>query len=324
MKVVCFGEALVDMLSNRVSGEAAFDKPEQFSKFAGGAPANAAVAVAKLGGEAYFAGMLGDDLFGHFLYEELQSQGVHTDYLRFTKKARTALAFVSLDAGGERSFEFYRPPAADLLFCPEDFAPGTFVGQGILHVCSNSLTEEAIAATTVAAVSCARRAGWLVSFDANLRHNLWSGGEADRDRVNALLALADLVKLSREELEYLACDQSNYLSQQLQHHQPQLILVSDGAKPVQWTTKMGTGQVEAPAVVAVDTTAGGDAFIGGFIHQLALQGVTSDSLPKWLALGKHRDALVFACACGAHTVSRQGAFAALPTLENLNIFLEQR
>lgn len=314
------------MLSNRVSGVSAADGPEQFTKFAGGAPANAAVAVAKLGGEAHFAGMLGEDAFGHFLNNALITEGVKTDYVRFTSEAKTALAFVSLDDRGERSFEFYRPPAADLLFRVDHFDAQLFSGPGILHICSNSLTEDAIADTTTTAVTLAQKAGWLVSMDVNLRHNLWPLGQADRERVNAMVAQADIVKLSIEELEYLAADDSpeagGYISRQLQRR-PQLVLVTDGAQPVQWATRANWGGVRPPAVRAVDTTAGGDGFIGGFLYQLAAAAVTPDALSQWLDSGEHESALEFACGCGAHAVSRRGAFVALPTQESLKQFLSR-
>ena len=326
MKVVCFGEALVDMLSNRVSGISAADGPEQFTKFAGGAPANAAVAVAKLGGDAHFAGMLGEDAFGHFLNGALASEGVKTDYVRFTAEAKTALAFVSLDDRGERSFEFYRPPAADLLFRADHFDAQLFSGPGILHICSNSLTEDAIADTTATAVALAQKAGWLVSFDVNLRHNLWPTGEVDRERVNEVVAEADIVKLSLEELEYLATEENaetgGYIARQLRKR-PQLVLVTDGDQPVQWATRSTWGGVRPPAVRAVDTTAGGDGFIGGFLYQMAAAGLKPGSLAQWLDAGAHERALEFACACGAHAVSHRGAFVALPTQESLKVFLNR-
>ena len=322
LKVVCFGEALVDMLSGQVAGAHPASGPEQFSKFAGGAPANAAVAVARLGGRAYFSGMLGDDLFGRFLHSELEAQGVATDYVRFTRAAKTALAFVSLDAQGERSFEFYRPPAADLLFRAADFHRDTFAGQGILHICSNSLTESAIADTTATAVTLAREAGWLVSFDVNLRHNLWPEGVADRALVNQLVAQSDIVKFSLDELEYLSAGFPSYLSTQLKQR-PKLMLVTDGSLPVQWATAEDWGGVSPPQVHAVDTTAGGDAFIGGLIYQLAEQGITPDKLADWLSRGCHEQALHFACACGAHAVSRRGAFVALPTQDSVQTYLNK-
>lgn len=326
LKVVCFGEALVDLLSDRVAGNASTGSAEsgveQFRKFPGGAPANAAVAVAKLGGEAYFAGMLGEDLFGRFLFDALRSEGVKTDYVRFTNEAKTALAFVSLDESGERSFEFYRPPAADLCFRPEDFHQDTFSGQGILHLCSNSLTDVEIAATTLQAAKSAQAQGWLVSVDVNLRHNLWPAGSASRGRVLELVALADIVKMSREERDFLA-NGEDFHSQLLQQR-PQLLLVTDGPQPLQWISAVGQGTVAPPRTDTVDTTAAGDAFIGGLIYQLAQQRVTPTELSGWLHTEIFQQALHFACACGAHAASKAGAFPSLPNQQSLNAFLSAR
>lgn len=330
LKVVCFGEALVDLLSDRIAGvdagsADASGEVEQFRKFPGGAPANAAVAVARLGGEAYFAGMLGEDLFGRFLFDALQAQGVKTDYVRFTGEAKTALAFVSLDKTGERSFEFYRPPAADLCFRPEHFAEETFAGPGILHLCSNSLTDAGIASTTLQAAEAAQARGWLVSVDVNLRHNLWHGGAADSERVLELVQRADIVKMSREERDYLAADNKLHeLHEQLLQQRPQLLLITDGPQPLQWISTGGQGEVQPPQTVTVDTTAAGDAFIGGLIYQLAKQRVSPATLVDWLKSTEFEQALQFACACGAHAASRPGAFPSLPSQQSLEEFLSAR
>ncbi|GAA5525503.1 fructokinase [Microbulbifer aestuariivivens] len=327
MKVVCFGEALVDMLSSadgscgNQNGSAG-GAIEQFQKFPGGAPANAAVAVAKLGGDAYFAGMLGEDMFGRFLLQSLQREGVHTDYVRFTAAAKTGLAFVSLDAQGERSFEFYRPPAADLCFTRMDFHPDTFAGSGILHLCSNSLTEAEIAGTTGYAIERARAAGWLVSFDVNLRHNLWAGGRADRQRVQTVAAMADVLKMSAEEFDYLSAGRSDYQRELLRS--AQLLLITDGGRPLRWHSRGGQGSVTPPPVTTVDATAAGDAFIGGFIYQLGRQQVAADTLGQWLDGSGFAEALAFACRCGAHAASLPGAFPSLPSQESLAAMFTHR
>src|SRR5687768_15786497 len=116
MTVIAFGELLIDFVAmeNGVTvGEAS-----GFVKAPGGAPANVAVAVERLGQRAAFLGQVGEDPFGHFLADVLTAEGVEIRGLRFTDKARTSLAFVSLGADGERSFMFYRHPAADMLMTP--------------------------------------------------------------------------------------------------------------------------------------------------------------------------------------------------------------
>ncbi|GMG86473.1 carbohydrate kinase family protein [Biformimicrobium ophioploci] len=315
LKVICFGEALVDMLSTGSDGGA----PEQFRKFPGGAPANAAVAVARLGGAAWFAGMLGEDMFGRFLHDALRDYGVRTDYVRFTGEARTGLAFVSLDAVGERSFEFYRPPAADLLFRSEHLPDTAFTREGILHICSNSLTEQGIAQVTEQLVQRARDNGWLVSFDVNLRHNLWPAGTADRAIVLRLLRQADLVKMSREELDYLAEGDPEFVSTLLRQGAA-LVLVTDGARPLHWYSHCDRGELLPPQVDTVDTTAAGDAFVGGLIYQLAQQRVGAPAIRAWLESDALMRVLRFACACGAHAASMEGAFSSLPNQRSIRAF----
>ncbi|WP_355661748.1 carbohydrate kinase family protein [Halomonas salifodinae] len=316
--VIAFGEALVDMLSSRLGDQAA-EGPETFTPYAGGAPANVAVACARLGVPSRFLGMLGDDHFGDFIAEELAAHGVDTGGVVRTRAARTALAFVSRDADGERTFDFYRPPAADLLYRLEHLPQGVFAAPAILHLCSNSLTEPEIAETTLAMAEMARRAGCLVSVDANLRHNLWADGHADGPLVTRLLDSADLLKLSREEVDDLRGDhpEAAWLAERLAAG-VKAIVITDGPGPVRL---LGAGRdlsVTPPQVTAVDTTAGGDAFIGGLLAELSnhLESVGIDS--DW-----HQDdafltrAMTTASRCGAHAVTRPGAYAALPTREDL-------
>src|ERR1700743_165570 len=164
--ILCFGEALIDFHAQPQGGAG---QPPAFVPFAGGAPANVAVAAAPLGAHARFAGMLARDMFGDFLLKSLTELGVGTDDIARTDEARTALAFVAHDDKGDRSFSFYRPPAADLLFRPEHFHTKAFDNLAIFHVCSNSLTEAAIAATTVEGMRRARAAGALLIFERTRR-----------------------------------------------------------------------------------------------------------------------------------------------------------
>ena len=307
--VIAFGEALVDMLSSRLG--AATDAQETFTPYAGGAPANVAVACARLGVPSQFLGMVGDDTFGHFLVRELKSHGVDTSGVVYTREARTALAFVSRDDVGERTFDFYRPPAADLLYRLEHLPHGVFENPAILHLCSNSLTDPEIADVTLAMATMAKRAGCLVSVDANLRHNLWPGGEADASLVTQLLDGAELLKLSQEELDYLRADHpaESWLSERLAAG-VKVILITDGPNDV---VIKGVGidqRIAPPKVEAVDTTAGGDAFIGGLLAELSAHGINEhwQSDTDFLL-----SAVNTACRCGAHAVTRPGAYAALPT-----------
>lgn len=320
--ILCFGEVLIDFLAR--PGETP-DAPRAFLQFAGGAPANVSVAVARLGGNAQFIGMLGQDMFGDFLLDSLRDAGVGIDGIVRTADAKTALAFVALDSDGERSFSFYRPPAADLLFREQHFIPAMFEQSAALHACSNSLTEPAIAEATYAGLRRARAAGALASVDLNLRQVLWAADADPTPWLWRLLEEAVLVKLARNELEYLAAPlgSEDAVFERLFAGHAKLVLVTDGAADMHWRTRTARGTVVGFRVRAIDTTAAGDAFVGGLLFTLAQHGVDAASFDAFIAdEAAIRDAMRFGAACGALAVTRHGAFAAMPTHADVQRLLQ--
>jgi fructokinase len=319
----CFGEALIDFHA-RASTDPG--EPPVFVPHAGGAPANVAVAVARLGGHAAFVGMFGRDIFGNLLLRELVTAGVDTRGARRTDAANTALAFVAHDANGERGFSFYRPPSADLLFRDEDFDAAVFTADSIFHAGSCSLTDSPSAEATLSGMARAREAGALVSFDMNLRPALWPRGADPAPRLWEALALADLVKLSAEELAFLADSAGSERAaiEKLWQRHTRLLVVTDGADAIRWFMPEAQGGFPAFAVPAVDTTAAGDAFVGGLLYQLARADIDATGLHAFASDAARRDPwLRFAAACGAIAVTRTGSFAAMPTLAEVESFLER-
>lgn len=310
--VVCFGEALIDFISRSHLQSDGLSIPE-FAQYPGGAPANAAVAIAKLGGNARFVGQVGQDTFGIFLQQALQHYGVCTQHLVLDPTAKTALAFVSHDHKGERSFSFYRDQSADLLYRREFINPALFNGASLLHFCSNTLTEPAIAGVTAELLKQARSLGLWLSFDVNLRHNLWASGLADRAVVNDFVAKAQLLKFSHDELAYLTDDSERYI-RQLLAAEAQLVVITHDDKPVRYFSRYAQGNLAVPQVTPIDTTAGGDAFIGGLLYQLSQQ---RDLAAFCINRDAIHAALAFAARCGAHAVTRPGAFPALPVLADV-------
>lgn len=320
--ILCFGEALIDFLARPGDTPGA---PRAFLQFAGGAPANVSVAVARLGGNAQFIGMLGQDMFGDFLLDSLRDAGVGIDGIVRTDEAKTALAFVALDGDGERSFSFYRPPAADLLFRDEHFMPEMFEHAAALHACSNSLTDPAIAEATYAGLRRARAAGALASVDLNLRQVLWSADVDPTPWLWRLLDEAVLVKLARNELEYLAAPlgSEDAVFEHLFAGHAKLVLVTDGAADMHWRTRTARGTVVGFRVRAIDTTAAGDAFVGGLLFTLAQHGVDAARFDAFIAdEAAIRDAMRCGAACGALAVTRHGAFAAMPTHADVQRLLQ--
>jgi len=319
-KVMAFGEALIDFLSN---GATQAGELESFTKFPGGAPANVAVAVARLGGNSHFVGQVGDDAFGHFLKDSLNSYGVNTNNMLMTTEAKTALAFVSLDQTGERSFEFYRSPSADILFRESDFDSKWFTGsKGVFHTCSNTLTDADITRATLAGVSMARSANWIVSIDVNLRTNLWPNGQVDTQRVIEWMQRGDVVKASLEELAVLAEDPFALIEQTLAAGVT-LFVLTDGGNAIRfYTAAYGESEVVTPKVEVKDTTAAGDAFVGGLLYKLAEQGGDQASLAT-LSKQALVDIVRFAAACGADSVTKLGAYPSLPSLAEAETQLER-
>ena len=195
------GEALVDMIPSRVG--CSFDEVPAFSPRVGGAPANVCAAAARLGGRSALLSQLGDDPFGHKIARALAGCGVELSHLEFTSKASTALAFVSLAENGERTFSFCRKPSADLLYAPEQIDPGWFSQAFALHFCSVSLVDSPMRYAHLAAITAAREAGAILSFDPNLRFPLWPDREQLRQTVWQFLPLTHILKLSDEELPFL-------------------------------------------------------------------------------------------------------------------------
>lgn len=309
MSVVCFGELLIDFVAQQhgVSVGEAFS----FQKAPGGAPANVAVAVSRLGHESVFLGQVGDDPFGHFLADVLEAEGVGVGGLRFSAQARTALAFVSLTAEGERSFVFYRHPSADMLMRPEDVAVDMIAGRKIFHYGSITMISEPSRSATLAAVKAAQDAGLMISYDPNLRMSLWPDVESARAGMLAGLDYAQIVKISDDELEFLTGGRD---VTPLWRPQMQLIAVTHGAKGAAAYTR--GGQVDSPgfSVRSLDTTGAGDGFVAGLLVSLLEHG--ADYVNRLASI------LRFANAVGALATTQYGAIPSLPSRAAVETFLQ--
>ena len=198
---ICLGEILSDFVSTQ-EGVAVGQAPA-FEKKPGGAPANVAVGLARLGVSAGFIGKVGRDAFGDFLRETLVENGVDVRFMPRTDAAHTTLAFVSLAAGGERSFVFYRNPGADTQLEPSELDPAYFDGARVFHFGSLSLTHEPARSATLAALDLAKQRGLVISYDPNLREALWPDLDAARSRILSVLPRADVLKVSAEEACFL-------------------------------------------------------------------------------------------------------------------------
>ncbi|AJQ92615.1 carbohydrate kinase family protein [Gynuella sunshinyii] len=308
--ILCFGELLIDFLNFHTTEEGGFTLPE-FRQYPGGAPANVAAAVGRLSGPARFLGQVGDDRFGHFLIAAMKQMDVDMQFIHVHPQAHTPLAYVFLDDSGDRSFEFLRKHSADVLMTEAQLTDAAFDQIGIFHFCSNTLTDPNIAATTLAAVKKARQQQAIISFDVNLRHNLWPDTQVNAEVIIDLLKWADVIKVSKEEADWIVA-QGFPLEQWLQT--ATAVWITDGGGDIEVITRSVRTKITPPAVKVVDTTAGGDAFSGGLLmalNQLGLDQLDEQSISQVTR---------FAAACGGVAVSRAGALPSLPQMEDVKAF----
>ncbi|KAH9727564.1 putative fructokinase-4 [Citrus sinensis] len=291
--IVSFGEMLIDFVPT-VSGVSLAEAPG-FLKAPGGAPANVAVAVARLGGKAAFVGKLGEDEFGRMLAGILEENGVSADGINFDQGARTALAFVTLRADGEREFMFYRNPSADMLLRPDELNLELITSAKVFHYGSISLIVEPCRSAHLEAMKAAKEAGALLSYDPNLRLPLWPSPEEAREQIMSIWDKAEVIKI----------DDESALS--LWHPNLKLLLVTLGEHGCRYYTKSFKGAVDAFRVKTVDTTGAGDAFVGALLCKIVDDQSVIEDEPRL------REILKFANACGALSTTKKGAIPALPT-----------
>jgi len=315
--VICMGELLIDFISTK-AGVSLLEAPA-FKKAPGGAPANVAVGLAKLGVKSGFMGKVGDDDFGRFLAQTLADNGVDITPLVFSDVARTALAFVSLTADGERDFMFYRHPSADMLFEPGEVDEVSISQAKIFHYGSISLISEPSRSATLHALDLAEKHGLILSYDPNLRLPLWPGEEEAKAGMMIGWQRAHLIKASAEEITFLTGEED--LSRgvaQLWHPRLELMVATQGRQGCSYfTTQQAPGHVPGFEVKTIDTTGAGDGFVAGLLRKV----LAHPNL--WQEIGSLEKALRFANAVGALTTTQLGAIPALPDMSAVQRLLGQ-
>ncbi len=317
MDIVCLGEVLIDMFPAELGRS--LEQVTAFRPKPGGAPANVAVAAARLGARSAFIGKVGDDAFGHHLAEVLRQEEVEVGGMRYDPEARTGMAFLAMPDENTYEILFYRNPGADMRLRAGELDRGILGQARAFHFGSLSLIQEPSRGATLEAARIAREAGALISFDVNYRADLWSREEA-RERVLDTIPLVDLLKVNEVELEILAGSADpDRGSQELLALGPELCVVTLGPEG-SFFRVAGGGEPVAPfRVKTVDATGCGDAFVAGLIWQLIDRGDWREQL----SVGRMREVLRYANAVGALTSMTLGVIPALPTAEQVEAFLEQ-
>lgn len=309
------GEVLIDFIP--LQKGAALKDVVSFERTPGGAPANVAAAVAKLGGVSSIISKVGRDAFGEFLEEQLKAVGVRTDKLLKTRETNTALAFVSLREDGERDFSFYRNPSADLLFTENEIGEDWFEEGDLLHFCSVDLIDSPMKYAHKKAIKQAQEKGCLISFDPNVRLPLWDCPETCRETIQEFLPEADVVKIADEELTFVTgIEEESVAISSLFRGRVKVVICTKGSKGSVLYVGNHTYESAGFSVQVQDTTGAGDAFIGAFLFQLLKNEVRLADLESYCH-SHHDELLTFANACGALTTTGKGAISSLPTYEEM-------
>ena len=303
-KVWSLGDAVVDLLP---FGDMTYQA------CAGGAPANVAIGVAKLGLPSAFIGRVGNDPFGHFMEKTFSEFHVDCQSLEKDDYHKTSTVVVDLGKNGERSFTFLVSPSADQ-FLSKQAIPD--FNQDILHFCSLALVGQTCRQTLKTAIESLTAKNGLISFDVNLREQMWADKNEMRIIINQFCHDADILKLSDDELFWLTqCnDWDKALEKLQQHYQAPLTLVTKGSEGsiVLWQGK--TFSFDSYHVNSVDTTGAGDAFVAGLLSSIASSGMPEDKLML-------ESMMTIASACGALATTKKGALTALPDSSFLQSFI---
>jgi len=316
--VACLGEALIDLVSLKAG--VGLNGAPGFRKAAGGAPANVAVGVSRLGKRAAFLGAVGGDPFGAFLREELRRHGVNVAGLDRVSARRTALALVSLNADGDRDFLFYGYRPAHLgLWLTQDMR-STIRRASIFHYGSISLIGAPARAATLSAIREARRARRFCSYDPNLRLNLWPDARSARRWMWEGLRRADCVKVNEEELAFLTARHGVARGlRALVEAGPRLAVVTLGPEGCAYYCAAGEGKVPGFTAKVVDTTGAGDAFVAGMlVGLLETSPNLTEALPDQSTL---ESVLTFANAAAALSTEKRGGIPSLPSRRQVIAFL---
>lgn len=315
---ISFGEVLVDMVS---PADATLGEASSFLKAPGGAPANVAVGLARLGVPSAFVGQVGDDPFGIWLRDVVAREGVDVSHLIANREARTSIAFVATRRDGKKDICFYRNPGADALLRPEDISDSLFDGARLFHCGSVSLSLSPCREAQFHAAQQAKERGLLVSFDPNWRPSLWDDFELARHLIWQMMPLCDVVKVADEEWEFVTgtTDFADGAAK-IRAQGPTLVVVTRGVDGVYFDCEYARGDVPGFKANAVDTLGAGDAFVAGLLSRL----LQFDTLDHALNEATLTQILRFANACGAIATQTPGAIPALPTEAQVTAFLQSQ
>lgn len=306
--ITTFGEILIDFTSQNLNE----DGQMLYARNPGGAPANVAVAAARLGAHTAFIGKAGKDMHGEFLRSVLKKENVDTKGMLLDENYFTTLAFVEVSESGERTFSFARKPGADTRIQKEEVDVDVLDHTNIFHVGSLSMTDQPARDTTFYAVKRAKKKGSVISYDPNYRASLWKDEKTAKQHMRSLIPYVDLMKISDEETVLLTEHKDvKEAAKALYDQGVKIVAVTLGGEGAYIYSKEGGCMVPGFQVSKIaDTNGAGDSFWGGFLYKVSTSGkrleeLTQEELKEFAGFGN---------AVASLCVEKKGAIPAMPEL----------
>ena len=309
--VTALGELLIDFTMISADGEGY----PTMAAHPGGAPANFLAALAKYGKRTALLGKVGTDKFGRLLKGTLEGAGIETRGLVSADDVFTTLAFVTLDASGDREFSFSRKPGADTCIRFEELDLSLIDEARAFHFGTLSLTDEPARSTTQQAVAYAKAHGKLITYDPNLRKPLWKNLDEAKEQMLWGLRHADVVKISDEEVEFLfGLNPQDGAAHILKEFGVKLVFVTCGPDGCFFMNAQASGQVPGMSGIrVVDTTGAGDIFGGSAVYRLLETG----KAPETLEEKEMREIVSFACTAAGLSTTKHGGIQSVPELDDV-------
>ena len=309
--VIALGELLIDFAPQSVND---MGYPVLAAN-PGGAPGNFLAALAKYGCKTAMIGKVGEDAFGKLLVDTLKNAGVDTAGVLMDPNVFTTLAFVSLDASGNRDFSFARKPGADTCLTPEEVNESLFAGGKVFHFGTLSLTDEPAATATRHAVNLAKAHGLLISVDPNLRKPLWKSEADAKAAIEWSLHQADIVKISDEEINWLwGLSPEEGAGKLLAEYGVSLVYATLGPKGCYASNGKAGVFVPSPSGIhVVDTTGAGDIFGGSAMSRF----VQLKKAPADLTAEDLERIVRFACTAASLSTQKHGGITSVPDISDV-------
>ncbi|MDJ0571085.1 MAG: carbohydrate kinase [Pleurocapsa sp. MO_192.B19] len=318
-RVICLGEILFDCLANELGKSAS--EVTSWTPYPGGAPANVACALVKLGTSSAFIGCVGKDDRGHELVQLLKSIGVNTAGVQYNEQAPTREVYITRTVDGDRTFagfgNYQADQFADAYLQAQDLPPELFLEAEFLVLGTLELAYPQTRAAVFRALELAEEYHLKIVLDVNWRPMFWQDEQEALSLIKELWQYVDFLKLAAEEAQWLFnTADAGAISYRLGSVEG--VLVSNGDAKVSYCLTDNEGTMNSMKVSVQDTTGAGDAFLAGFIHQLCQQGTRKLQNPQVA-----KEIVRYACAVGGLTTTKFGAIAAQPSPAEVESLLQK-